>query len=198
MGHMNEMRLYTATGQRLYLTEDERQAFLKEASRAKPDVRTFAETLAYSGCRITEALELVPERIEVDGQRLRFRSLKKRRSDVYREVPVPDDYIDRLNIVHNIREAQKQKKRRQVPLWSWSRRHGLRLVTQIMIDAGIDEGPHRVPKGLRHSFGVNAIVSGVPLHMLSKWMGHSSIKTTAIYADAIGTEETDIANRMWG
>ena len=40
-------------------------------------------------------------------------------------------------------------------------------------------------------------VSGVPLNMLSKWMGHADIKTTAIYANAIGKEEQDIAARMW-
>jgi len=37
--------------------------------------------------------------------------------------------------------------------------------------------------------------------MLSKWMGHADIKTTAIYANtianAIGKEEQDIAARMW-
>lgn len=28
-------------------------------------------------------------------------------------------------------------------------------------------------------------------------MGHASIETTAIYADAVGKEEQDIASRMW-
>jgi integrase/recombinase XerD len=37
--------------------------------------------------------------------------------------------------------------------------------------AGLPEGPHRSPKGLRHGFGVHAISSGVPLNMLGKWMG---------------------------
>lgn len=62
--------------------------------------------------------------------------------------------------------------------------------------ADIAEGPHRSPKGLRHSFGVPGSVSGGPLNMLSKWMGHADIKT-AIYANAIGKEDQDIAYRMW-
>jgi integrase len=33
--------------------------------------------------------------------------------------------------------------------------------------------------------------------MLRKWMGHSSIETTAIYANAVGKEEMEIAGRMW-
>ena len=67
----------------------------------------------------------------------------------------------------------------------------------ILIDAGIPEGPHRTPKGLRHGFGIAATVQGVPINMLQKWMGHADLKTTAIYAEAVGPEEAAIADRMW-
>ena len=67
-----------------------------------------------------------------------------------------------------------------------------------MIEAGIPDAPQRCPKGLRHGFGINATVKGIPLHMLQKWMGHAQLSTTAIYADAVGKEEQDIAARMWG
>ena len=50
---------------------------------------------------------------------------------------------------------------------------------------------------MRHGFGVHAISSGVPLHMLSKWMGHATLEVTAIYANALGAEEQSIAARMW-
>ena len=67
----------------------------------------------------------------------------------------------------------------------------------VMVAADLPAGPHRSPKGLRHGFGVHAIASGVPLNMLSKWMGHASLEVTAIYANALGTEERGIAARMW-
>lgn len=35
-------------------------------------------------------------------------------------------------------------------------------------------------------------------HMLQRWLGHAQLSTTAIYADAVGKEEQDIAARMWG
>jgi hypothetical protein len=38
----------------------------------------------------------------------------------------------------------------------------------------------------------------VPLNMLCKWMGHASMETTAIYANALGAEEQGIAARIWG
>ena len=67
-----------------------------------------------------------------------------------------------------------------------------------MIEAGLPDAPQRSPKGLRHGFGVHAAVSGVPLNMLQKWLGHAHLSTTAIYAGAVGKEEQDIARRMWG
>jgi len=53
------------------------------------------------------------------------------------------------------------------------------------------------PKGLRHSFGIHAIRSGVPLNLVQRWLGHASMTTTAIYLQAIGDEEREIAARMW-
>ena len=50
---MSEMRLYNTDGNRLYLTTQERAAFLDTARLARPEVRSFAETLAYTGCRIS-------------------------------------------------------------------------------------------------------------------------------------------------
>ena len=82
-------------------------------------------------------------------------------------------------------------------LWPWSRMTAWHHVTAVMAAADIPAGPHRSPKGLRHGFGVNAISSGVPLNMLSKWMGHASLEVTAIYANALGAEEQGIAARMW-
>lgn len=195
---MSEMRLYDVAGNRLYLTVEERCRFLAQAARTSPPIRTFCETLAFTGCRISEALELTPGRVRLDEQQIVLRSLKKRREDIYRAVPVPADYLDRLNMVHRIRESQRHRKHAEVTLWPWSRQHASTFIIKgVMADAGIDAGPHRTAKGLRHAFGVNAITRNVPLNMLQKWLGHANIKTTAIYANAIGAEEHAIAARMW-
>ena len=40
---------------------------------------------------------------------------------------------------------------------------------------------------------------GIPLNLVQKWLGHAQLTTTtAIYADAVGAEEKDIAKRVWG
>ncbi len=84
-------------------------------------------------------------------------------------------------MVHGIREAQKRGGgQSDRPLWPWARNTAWRHVKDVMADAGIPDGPHRWPKGLSHGYGVHAISSGVPLNMLSKWMGHATLEVTAI------------------
>ena len=92
---------------------------------------------------------------------------------------------------------RKLTRRADKPLWDWSRQHSWKIIKDVMEAAGIADGPHKSPKGLRVGFGINATTNGVQLNMIKKWMGHASIETTAIYADAIGKEEQDIAARMW-
>ncbi|MGH7119116.1 MAG: tyrosine-type recombinase/integrase [Acetobacteraceae bacterium] len=66
----------------------------------------------------------------------------------------------------------------------------------VMEAAGLS-GPKASPKGLRHAFGVSAVTTRIPLNPMQKWLGHAQLTTTAIYANAVGAEEKDIAKRMW-
>ena len=193
------MNLYDTQGRRLYLTADERRTFIAAAATADRPVRTLCTVLHDTGCRISEALALTSESIDLSGRAVMFESLKKRRRGIYRAVPVPPTLFDTLDMVHGIREAQKRGGgQSDRPLWPWARNTAWRHVKAVMADAGIPNGPHRSPKGLRHGYGVHAISSGVPLNMLSKWMGHATLEVTAIYANALGAEEQGIAARMWG
>ncbi|MEO1495272.1 MAG: tyrosine-type recombinase/integrase [Pseudomonadota bacterium] len=201
---MSEMSLYDSSGNRLYLNAEERAAFLAVARKQPARDRTLCETLHFTGCRPSELVEITPARVDLSGGTLAIRSLKKRKDAVgvqkvvFRSVPVPPDYLDTLNTAHGIREAQTSRKLAGVPIWPLSRVRVWQIVKRIMIEAAIADAPHRSPKGLRHGFGINATVNGIPLHMLQKWMGHAQLSTTAIYADAVGKEEQDIAARMWG
>lgn len=103
-----------------------------------------------------------------------------------------------LDLVHAIRDAQRRGRgHADRRLWAWSPATAWRRVVHAMEAAGIPDGPHRAPKGLRHGFGVHAISSNVPLNMLCKWMGHASMETTAIYANALRAEEHGIAAKVW-
>jgi integrase len=201
---MSEMRLQDRAGNRLYLNAEERAAFLAEARRRPAQVRTLCEALHFTGCRPSEAIEVTPARIDLSGSTITIRSLKKRADKdgkpriIFRTVPVPADFLDTLNTAHAIREAQRSPRRKAEPLWPITRERVWQIVRDVMDAAEISDGPHRTCKGLRHGFGVNAIRSGVPLNLLSRWLGHASLETTAIYASAQGREEREIAARMWG
>jgi integrase/recombinase XerD len=191
------MRLYDSRGQRKYLTPAEQKEFLQAAEEAPEEVRTFCATLVYTGCRISEALALTADRVDFGDGVLVFESLKKRRRGVYRAVPVPPVFLDSLDLVHDLKTARRQADRGfGVYLWGWSRATGWRRVCEIMQAAGIT-GLHATPKGLRHAFGIKATTSKVPLNLTQKWLGHTQLSTTSIYADAVGPEEKQIAERMW-
>jgi integrase/recombinase XerD len=151
------MNLYDIQGRRLYLTADERRAFIAAAATADRPVRTLCTVLHDTGCRISEALALTSESIDLSGRAVMFESLKKRRRSIYRAVPVPPTLLDTLDMVHGIREAQKRGGQSDRLLWSWARNTAWQHVKAVMADAGIPDGPHRSPKGLRHGYGVHAI-----------------------------------------
>src|SRR3954451_11132812 len=164
------MQLHDGEGRRLYLTDAERRAFVAAAAKAPREVRTFCGMLHATGCRISEALALTAQQIDLSERVVVFESLKKRRKGVYRAVPVPPELLDALDLVHGIREAQRRSQAKAL-LWPWSRMTAFRRVQEVMKAAGIPDGPHACPKGLRHGFGVHAVSGGIALNMVQKWMG---------------------------
>lgn len=186
--------LYAAGGQRKYLTPDERVRFLAAATNcARAEVRTLCLTLAYTGCRISEALALTASSFEPQGGFIAIRCLKKRsRAVAFREVPVPETLLATIEDAHHLSRLNADER-----LWKLGRCRAWQLVKQVMAQAGISVGLHATPKGLRHGFGLHAIRCGVPLNLVQRWLGHASMTTTAIYLQAIGTEEREIASKMW-
>jgi integrase/recombinase XerD len=191
-------RLWDDQGSRLYLTADERAAF-RAAARAHDDrsARTFCHLLLFSGCRISEGLEITSERFDWQDQAVMFRTLKKRGRKAlttYRAVPLPADFLDELDLIHHLRGRGKSDPKAR--LWAWSRPTAWRRVKAVMDAAGI-EGTHASPKGLRHGFGVVHALNKTPLPTLQRWMGHSDPKTTAIYMQAVGEEARQLAGAAW-
>lgn len=188
--------LYDVAGNRKYLTPSERTAFLMAAERMAPEVRTFCLTLAYTGARVSEALALTPRRVDPNARVIIIESLKKRRRGLYRAIPIPTLLIQELERVHGIEQARRMPERAKERIWNWSRTTAWNWIKACMAAGGID-GPPASPKGLRHAFGVGTLQAGVPINMVRKWLGHSRLSTTEIYADAVGEEEQAIAKKFW-
>ncbi|CAH0496444.1 tyrosine-type recombinase/integrase [Novosphingobium sp. CECT 9465] len=190
-----QQMIYGTNGQRKYLTNSERRSFLSAAARFEPETLTLCWVISATGCRISEALSLTASSIDRHDRMIIIECLKKRRRGVYRSVPVPAELIDLLQEVHDLGGHIGQGKE-PVKLWTFSRVTAYRRIRKVMESVDLN-GSHAMPKGLRHCFGVAAIQSQVPLNMVQRWLGHADMRTTAIYAAAMGPEERNIARRMW-
>lgn len=174
-------------GRRKYVNRTEVLRFIEAAAAEPPEVALFCRLLAETGCRISEALALSANRVDAEDGLVVFESLKKRRSGVFRAVPVSAELTRALHALP-IPVAGGR-------IWRWSRMTAWRHVSRVCAAARI-VGPHATPKGFRHGFAVGALGAGVPLNMVQRWLGHADLQTTAIYANAAGPEERALADRL--
>jgi len=182
--------MFDREGHRKYLNWPEREVFLAVVEReTDPSRKAFCLTLFYTGCRISEALQLTVERIDVTEQALIFETLKRRKRGQYRSVPIPEPL---LVLLRELAASHVTGQR----LWPYSRTTAYRLIKEKMDQAGIT-GVKGTPKGLRHSFAIACISRNVPLTMVKKWLGHARLETTTIYLEIGGTEERELARRLW-
>ena len=198
------MSIYDEKGNRKYLTSLEREQFLTSSEQETPEKRVLCRLLHDTGCRLTEALELTPRRINIEDRSIVFRTLKQRsfdssgrkRATKYREIPVTKELIDQLGLKFDIKVKQKKHKEGAQPLWEMSRTTAWRTVKRVMKRAGI-EGIQATTKGLRHGLAIKLLTSESPAppNIVRDIMGHSHISTTEIYMNAIGAEKRRIILR---
>lgn len=181
--------IYDNHGRRKYLTGNERRRFRDQAKMLSPSEQNFCLMHYFTGLRISEALELTPGSLDLGEGVVVIRSLKRRKTGVFRAVPLPRSYLRDLKRM----AASSPPENR---LWSFSRKTGYRIIKALMRETRIS-GLHASPKGLRHGFGIACVQNNIPLPTIAKWMGHSTIKTTAIYLNAVGQEERSFARRLW-
>jgi integrase len=211
----NEMRLFDPKlGQRLYVDSRERDLFLNAANKLENrQHRLFCHVLHWTGARISEILELTGQRIDIDRNAIIIRTLKKRKKTAkgeikqpqYRQVPVPTELINSLDLLYNLRSKKKKNDHAlKLPLWeskgdsrkAISRSTGWRIVKRIFDQTGI-EGPQATAKGFRHGFGVAMVLGGMDIYTLQHIMGHERAETTAIYLQVKGQEAHELQMQYW-
>lgn len=212
--YASEMRLYDpTTGERLYMDEQERERFIAHSNQIpNTQDRMLCHVLHWTGCRVSEALELTPRRINADKCVIRFRTIKKRKvtkkgekkAAVFRDVPIPKTLAEQLDLVFGLRQIRKSKKGLDLPLWTlrndlkkpMGRVTAWRIIKRVMEAAGI-EGPQATSKGFRHGFAVSMILGGMDYRLLQKLLGHERPETTAIYLQVTGAEAYDLQMAYW-
>jgi len=148
---MSEVSLFDEKGNRKYVTPEERQRFYDATGEVSKEWRMLGLMFYYTGCRITEALKLRVKDIDFSSSAVTLNSLKQRRDDVYRQVPLPDSFLRSLDDVFDLRMMQKRSRSRNSFIWGYSRKHGYTTIKRMMKIAKI-EGIQATPKGLRHGY----------------------------------------------
>lgn len=154
--------------------------------------RMLFATLWNTGARITEALTLTPEDLELSGIRpcVRLRTLKQRQrgrgrpgkdEKVARIVPLLDaSYVDQLN-----RYLATFRPGRRRPLFDVSRKTAWLWLQQAIERANADGVkfalPAINPKTLRHSFAMHLFFNHVPPKVVQTYMGHERYESTEVY-----------------
>lgn len=189
--------LFGPSGSRKYLNRFELRRFVGAARKAPTQIRLFCLMMRWTGARISEVLALVPASIDIEAGVVSIATLKRRKRGIVRQVPLPEWLVTELAAEFKLRSRQRDPELAARRIWRWSRSTAWRYVRAIMAQARI-AGTQAMPKGLRHGFGVSAVQSKVPLTLLQRWLGHASLRSTAVYLDVSGSEEREIASRMWG
>ncbi len=80
--------LFTTDGQRKYLNSEELDRFIKAASaQERAEVRTLCLVLVHTGARISEALALSVDRVDMGEGAIVFKTLKQRGKERFRAAP---------------------------------------------------------------------------------------------------------------
>jgi integrase/recombinase XerD len=180
--------LFDGYGARKYVVPRERTAFVLAALNEDVEFSAFCLTLAIAGARISEVLAVTGRSVDAVDEGIVFQTLKQRGKKKFRLVPVPSFLLGRLLAMTGSRD--------ELRLWPFRRTYAWKRVKDVMRAAGI-AGAQCKPKALRHGFAVDAVLNGIPLNILQRWMGHARLETTAIYASVLGEEERKLARRVW-
>lgn len=154
--------------------------------------RMLFATLWNTGARITEALTLTPEDLQLEGSRpcVRLRTLKQRQRG--RGRPTADEKIARIVPLLDASYVEQLKRYlatfrpgRRRPLFDISRKTAWLWLQQAVKRAG-EEGvefalPTINPKTFRHSFAMHLFFNHVPPKVVQAYMGHERYESTEVY-----------------
>lgn len=176
------------------LTPGEVAALLTRCStRAPTGIRNRALlTLLYrSGLRVSEVLVLRPSDVSMAGHSLRLLDTKSGHAQTRGFHPAAEDAV-----------ARWLDKRRELGIKGGklfctldgdplSDDYVRGLLRRLAAKAGIEKRVH--PHGLRHTFAVELEAEGVPVTVISKLLGHSSVAVTSRYLDHLTNHQAIIA-----
>lgn len=157
-----------------YFSSDEVRMILSDNLRQQDyDAYFLCLFLWNTGLRVSEALSVKPDDIDLMAKALRVVTLK--RTGHVRVIPVQNGFIGEIALWINLKGIKRGDY-----LFQMSRKTAYNYVRNACHFSGIyDDRGH--PHTWRHSFAVNCIIQQVPVTVLQQWLGHRDILKTLIY-----------------
>lgn len=147
-----------------------------------------------AGLRISEALDLEPRDLELDDANptLRVRRGKGNRS---RLVPVHPELAAALRVRLDYGGAGFASSAKLVGVGRQQASRWIAATVDRAIDAGVLASGRRVTSHtLRHSYARHLLTHGIPINVLSRWLGHRSLETTLIYLELLPDPSGSLAS----
>ncbi|MDA8142650.1 MAG: site-specific integrase [Thermoplasmatales archaeon] len=115
-------------------------------------------------------------------------TLKKRKKE-YRTLPLHPDLKDTLMQYFLEFHTDTKSENSLFPL---KRQYVDEYLKKIQNAESLRGNAHK----FRHTFAVKALLDGVPINVLQKWLAHSSLIMTSVYADVMGMDTSDFMRNI--
>jgi len=151
-----------------------------------------------TGARITEVLNIKLIDIDFTQKEINLKTLKQRRKDKTRpprKVPLNDE-----SLLHDLANYTKDMFQRDLIFKNTNRFKVYYRIRKAAKEIGLEELGERSfmhPHILRHSFAIHWVKQGLPLSVLSKILGHSSMQTTDFYQKFNTKDVHEFIKKMW-
>jgi integrase/recombinase XerC len=141
--------------------------------------RALMELLYATGLRISEALDLDLDRLDIARRSVRVTGKGRK----VRDVPFHDRCARALEEWLAVRAELAAGDAREVFVGRDGKRLGDRSARRVLAQAAREGGlgQHVHPHQLRHSFATHLLDRGLDLRMIQELLGHASVGTTQIY-----------------
>lgn len=177
----------------VYLTVEETKIILSQ-----PDIlslhgirdRFFMYLLYDSGCRVQEMLDLKTNSFEIGKTGAKLHVIGK--GNKYRVLPISaelipmyTEYCQKYHGSGNDTDLLFYTKRKG--LYSKMSSDNVRIFIErygAIARKNMPSIPHIKPHLFRHTRAMHLYMAGMPLELISQWLGHSQMETTLIYAGA--------------
>jgi integrase/recombinase XerD len=163
--------------ERDFITEEEFEQLAEAID--KPVMRTVAQTMFYTGGRVSEILNLKLDDVDLENRILHIIEGKGNKD---RDIPINDKLYKILkNYLENIRETE-------VPSDRFFVNQTTGKVSASYLNRCIHQAVHELgwkkdisSHVLRHSFGTNLLEKGASVVSIQKLLGHTSLAVTSRY-----------------